>query len=150
MVVLTNKDGYLSCIFVHWTLAAERGYKECVKCPSRNMTDWVVEWVSSLVYWAWQRSDHPPWIAYPFPVKFLSLHAITFTTPNYSRLLWRHPTHCPHAFSLKSIEERGTQCESEMVSFSFNWDNLSKVKITISFLQCCECWFNISFSKASD
>ena len=24
MVVLTNKDGYLSCTFVHWTLATEQ------------------------------------------------------------------------------------------------------------------------------
>ena len=26
MVVLTNKDGYLSCTFVHWTLATEQSY----------------------------------------------------------------------------------------------------------------------------
>ena len=42
----------------------------------------------------------------------------------------------PHAFSLKSIGEIGTQCGCDVMSFSCNWDNLSKVKITIFFLQC--------------
>ena len=72
---------------------------------------------------AWQRSDHPSWTVCPF----LSLH--TYTT----WLLWRHPTHCSHAFSLKSIGEIRTQCGITMMSFSCNWDNLSKVKVTILF-----------------
>ena len=32
MVVLTNKNGYLSCTFVLSTLGTEHRYKECARC----------------------------------------------------------------------------------------------------------------------
>ena len=48
-VILTNKNGYLSCTFVFSTLGTEQRYKECVRCvgcPPRSiiiMRDWAVE-----------------------------------------------------------------------------------------------------------
>ena len=32
MVILTNKNGYLSCTFVLSTLGTEQRYKECARC----------------------------------------------------------------------------------------------------------------------
>ena len=45
MVILTNKNGYLSCTFVFATLSSEQRYKECLRISPKKyyMRDWVVE-----------------------------------------------------------------------------------------------------------
>lgn len=66
-----------------------------------------------LVHRVRKSGDHPLWTVYPWHVSSC-----------YNRLLWRHLTHCIHAFSLMSKEAKA-QCVSGVVSFGYNWDNLS-------------------------
>ena len=133
---LTNDYGYLTCTFVFSTPGTEqiqkmwKTYKISTK-RHRGLSDGVKQ---SIVYGVWHRSGNSLLIF--FFNYGLFTHHMSNSYHN-TLLLWRHPTHSTHAFNLKRIGDINTQCRSDMMSFSCNWDNHSKVKMTISFF-CCE------------
>jgi len=72
MVILTNKNGYLSCTLVLSTPGTEQRYKECVKCvgyPQESIHNYFYNTQLLTYYWR-----HPTFCPRAFSLKRSFLH----------------------------------------------------------------------------
>jgi len=113
----------------HWVLISSilRMWVMCIGCLQNHyVSSWVL--LSNCVLW--QEFDrgwvnNPWWVVTPLPC-LVDWWTVIYSTTQSPTTTWRHPTHCPDAYSLKNIGEIQTQCGGDMMSLSCNWDNLKQ------------------------